>query len=243
MKKLIVIACLMLAAPVASARQKFDPSQLEFIDKNLTDRAVKFMETNAKEKKQFFAFLPYASTHFPTMVHPDFQGRSGNGPWADMLTQIDAYTGRLLDSIDDLGIRDNTVFTADNGPEMAHGNNILSLETTSQGGPGPWRGILFTSFEGSLRVPFAIRWPNKIPAGKSSDGIVHEMVLFPTLAKIVGGKVPDDRTIDGIEMKDFFMGKEKKSGRELVIGYMGNDVYAIKPGTPDPYVPPKPTAE
>ena len=160
-----------------------------------------------------------------------------------MLTQIDAYTGRLLDSIDDLGIRDNTVFTADNGPEMAHGNNILSLETTSQGGPGPWRGILFTSFEGSLRVPFAIRWPNKIPAGKSSDGIVHEMVLFPTLAKIVGGKVPDDRTIDGIEMKDFFMGKEKQSGRELVIGYVGNDVYAIKPGTPDPYVPPKPTAE
>ncbi|MGC6464124.1 MAG: sulfatase-like hydrolase/transferase, partial [Akkermansiaceae bacterium] len=136
------------------ARQKFDPSQLEFIDKNLTDRAVKFMETNAKEKKQFFAFLPYASTHFPTMVHSDFQGRSVNGPWADMLTQIDAYTGRLLDSINDLGIRDNTVFIADNGPEMAHGNNILSLETTSQGGPGPWRGDFVRQLRGKFARSF-----------------------------------------------------------------------------------------
>ena len=54
------------------------------------------------------------------------------------------------------------------------------------------------------------------------------MDLFPTLAKIAGGKVPNDRMIDGIEMKDFFMGKEKKSGRESVIVYMGNDVYGIK---------------
>jgi arylsulfatase len=88
--------------------------------------------------------------------------------------------------------------------------------------------MLFTGFEGSLRVPFAIRWPGKIPAGKSSNEIVHEMDLFPTLARIAGGKVPDDRIIDGIEMSDFFLGKDDKSGRESVIIYMGNEVYGIK---------------
>jgi len=196
----------------------------------LTDKAIDFMKRQAKAKKPFFVFLPYTATHFPTRVHPDFEGKSGNGPWADMLMQIDAYTGELLDSIDDLGIRENTIviFTADNGPEMVHGNNMISLETTRQGSPGPWRGMLFTGWEGSLRVPFAIRWPGKIPAGTESNEIVHEMDLFPTLAKIAGGKVPTDREFDGIEMLDFFTGKTKKSGRESVIVYMGNDIFGVK---------------
>jgi arylsulfatase len=212
---------------------KIRPYRLDYrplIDKDLTDKAIDFIKRSTKKSKPFFAFLPYTATHFPTMVHPDFVGKSGNGPWADMLTQIDAFTGRLMDTIDELGISENTIFifTADNGPEMVHGNDMVSLETTSQGSAGPWRGTLFTGFEGSLRVPFAIRWPGRIPAGTSSDEIVHEMDLFPTLAKIAGGKVPDDRIIDGIEMSDFFLGKQKKSGRDTIIVYMGNDVYGVK---------------
>jgi arylsulfatase len=212
---------------------KIRPYRLDYrpiIDKDLTDKAIDFMKRRAKKGDPFFAFIPYTATHFPTLVHPDFDGKSGNGPWADMLMQIDAYTGRLLDTIEELGISENTIviFTADNGPEMVHGNNMVTLETTSQGSAGPWRGTLFTGFEGSLRVPFAIRWPGKIAAGTSSDEIVHEMDLFPTLAKIAGGKVPDDRIIDGIEMSDFFLGRQKESGRETVIVYMGNEVYGLK---------------
>jgi arylsulfatase len=213
--------------------KKVRPYRLDYrpiIDKDLTDKAVDFMKRKVKNGKPFFVFLPYTATHFPTLTHPDFVGKSSNGPWADLLMQIDAYIGRLLDTIDKLGISENTIviFTADNGPEMAHGNNMVTLETTSQGSAGPWRGTLFTGFEGSLRVPFAIRWPGKIPAGTSSDEIVHEMDLFPTLAKIAGGKVPDDRIIDGIDVTNFFLGKHKKSGRESVIVYMGNDVYGVK---------------
>jgi arylsulfatase len=213
--------------------KKVRPYRLDYrplIDNDLTDKAVDFMKRKSKSGKPFFVFLPYTATHFPTLTHPDFAGKSGNGPWADLLMQIDAYIGRLLDTIDELGISENTIviFTADNGPEMVHGNNMATLDTTSQGSAGPWRGTLFTGFEGSLRVPFAIRWPGKIPAGTSSDEIVHEMDLFPTLAKIAGGKVPDDRIIDGIEVSNFFLGKNKKSGRESVIVYMGNDVYGVK---------------
>jgi arylsulfatase len=214
---------------------KIRPYRLDYrplIDKDLTDKAIDFMKRSAKKGDPFFAYIPYTATHFPTLVHPDFIGKSGNGPWADLLLQIDGYLGMLLDTVDDLGIRENTIFifTADNGPEMAHGNDMLTLETTSQGSAGPWRGTLFTGFEGSLRVPFAIRWPGKIPAGMSSNEIVHEMDLFPTLAKIAGGKVPGDRIIDGMEMSDFFLGKQKRSGRDTVIVYMGNDVYGIKWG-------------
>jgi arylsulfatase len=214
--------------------KKVRPYRLDYrplIDGDLTDKAIKFMERQAKAKKPFFIYLPYTATHYPTRPHPDFVGKTGNGAWADLLIQIDTYNGRLLDKIDELGIRENTIFifTADNGPEAsAHGNNSLTVESSIQGSAGPWRGTLFTGFEGSLRVPFAIRWPGKIPSSTSSNQIVHEMDLFPTLARIAGGKVPDDRIIDGIDMSDFFLGKQEKSGREGVIVYMGNDIFGVK---------------
>jgi len=96
------------------------------------------------------------------------------------------------------------------------------------GSAGPWRSTLFTGYEGALRVPFAIRWPDRIEAGRVSDEIVHAMDLFPTLAKIAGGTVPDDRVIDGMDMTDFLFGSRQSSGREGFIVYMGNEVFGVK---------------
>jgi arylsulfatase A-like enzyme len=189
------------------------------------------MEKQVKADEPFFVYLPYTATHFPTLPHPDFVGKSGNGPWADLLMQIDSYTGELLNKIDKLGVADNTIFifTADNGPEaFEFGSTNLTVETATHGSPGPWRGTLFTGFEGALRVPFVIRWPDKIAAGKSSDEIVHAMDLFPTIAKLAGGKVPKDRVIDGMDMSKFMLGKQKKSGREGFVVYMGKDIFAVK---------------
>ena len=214
--------------------RKVRPYRLDYrplIDRDLTDKALDFMDRQAKAKKPFFVYLPYTATHFPTMPHPDYDGKTGNGAWADLLLQIDDYTGELLDKIDELGVADNTIFifTADNGPEaMGFGNTSMTVETAIHGSAGPWRGTLFTGFEGALRVPFAIRWPGKIKAGVTSDEIVHAMDLFPTLAKIAGGGIPNDRVIDGIDMSDFFMGKTEKSGREGFIVYMGKDVFGVK---------------
>jgi arylsulfatase len=201
------------------------------IDRDLTDRAISFMKKNAATEPPFFIYLPYTATHFPTMPHPDFKGKSGKGPWGDLLMQIDSYLGELLDTIDELGITDNTivVFTADNGPEsLSSGETSLTVETAVHGSAGPWRSSLFTGYEGALRVPFAIRWPARIEAGRVSDEIVHEMDLFPTFARIAGGKVPKDRVIDGIDVSDFFLGKTEKSGREGFIVYMGNDIFGTK---------------
>jgi len=202
-----------------------------FIDRDLTDRAISFMKRQAEDEKPFFVYLPYTATHFPALPHPDFVGKSGKGQWGDMLMQIDSYTGELLDTIDELGIAENTIFifTADNGPEaLDHGETSMTVETALHGSPGPWRATLFTGYEGALRVPFVIRWPAKIEAGRVSDEIVHEMDLFPTLAKIAGGEVPEDRAIDGIDMSDFLLGKTEESGREGFIVYMGNDIFGVK---------------
>jgi arylsulfatase len=214
--------------------KKVRPYRLDYrplIDRDLTDRAISFMTKQAGDKKPFFIYLPYTATHFPTLPHPDFVGKSGNGSWADLLMQIDSYTGELLDKIDELGIEKNTIFifTADNGPEaLEFDATSITVETPVNGSAGPWRGTLFTGFEGALRVPFAIRWPGKITAGASSDEIVHAMDLFPTLARIAGGQVPNDRIIDGIDVSDFLQGKTQKSGRDGFIVYMGNDIFGVK---------------
>ena len=198
-----------LDAKKGEAPRKAQPYNLDYrplIDRDLTDRAIAFMKRQAESEKPFFIYLPYTATHFPTMPHPEFAGKSGKGVWGDMLMQIDSYIGELLDTMDDLGIARNTIFifTADNGPEaLEAGGTSLTVETAVHGSAGPWRGTLFTGFEGALRVPFAIRWPGRISPGTTSDEIVHAMDLFPTFAKLARGKVPDDRPIDGIDVSDF----------------------------------------
>jgi len=209
----------------------YDLDYRPLIDRDLTDRAVGFMKRQVESAKPFFLYLPYTATHFPTLPHPDFKGKSGNGVWGDMLMQIDSYVGELLDTIDDLDIAENTIviFTADNGPEaLEAGGTSLTVETAVHGSAGPWRGTLFTGFEGALRVPFAIRWPGRIAAGSVSDEIVHAMDLFPTIAEIGGGTVPDDRPIDGIDVSDYLLGKTAESGRDGFVVYMGNDVFGVK---------------
>ena len=214
---------------VMEARRGQMPKQLEVynsarrltIDGEITERAGAFIKRLAKKKKPFFAFIPYTQTHLPVEPHPDYKGKTGNGNWADVLTQTDDYVGKLLAAVDKAGIRDNTifVFTADNGPEGA---------IPHQGFSGPWRGSYFTGLEGSLRVPFLIRWPGKVPAKSVSNDIVHEMDIYPTLANIAGGKVPTDRIIDGVDQKDFLLGKAEKSPRESVVVYVGNQLYGVK---------------
>jgi arylsulfatase len=217
-----------------SEPRKVRPYNLEYrplIDRDLTDRAIGFMERQAEAGKPFFVYLPYTATHFPTMPHPDFAGKTGKGPWGDLLMQIDSYVGELLDTVDELGLAEDTIFifTADNGPEaLGPGQTSLTVETGMHGSAGPWRSTLFTGYEGALRVPFAIRWPEKIKAGGVSDEIVHAMDLFPTLARIAGGEVPDDRVIDGIDMSGFLLGERDESGREGFVVYMGNDIFGVK---------------
>ncbi|MGI9287722.1 MAG: sulfatase/phosphatase domain-containing protein, partial [Pseudomonadales bacterium] len=93
---------------------------------------------------------------------------------------------------------------------------------------GPWRGTMFSPYEGSLRVPFLIRYPGKIPAQKVSNDIVHLIDVFPTLAKFVGGDIPQDRILDGVDQSDFLMAKSSRSARESVIIYIGNELFGVK---------------
>ena len=191
------------------------------IDREITDYAIDFMQRQAKAGKPFFAYLPYTQTHEPVDAHPDFKGSTGNGSFADVLAQTDFYVGELLDTVNELGFKDNTIFifTADNGREGIK---------RSFGFTGPWRGTMFSPYEGSLRVPFLIRYPGKIPARHVSNEIVHLIDIFPTLANLAGGEIPKDRVLDGVDQTEFLTGKSSKSARESVIIYIGNELFGVK---------------
>ncbi len=199
----------------------YDLSERRVIDREITDKAIGFMQRQVKAGKPFFAYIPYTMVHMPVLSAPEFDGKTGNGFWADALSQIDSYVGALLDQVDKLGIKNNTIFifTSDNGPEM--------FEEWS-GWAGPWRGTYFTGLEGSLRVPFIVRWPGKVPAGRVSNEIVHEMDIFPTVARLVGAKLPTDRVIDGVDQLDFLTGKQDKSNRDGFVIYVGNEIFGVK---------------
>jgi arylsulfatase len=199
----------------------YDSAMRPEIDREFTDQAKAFIRRQAKAKKPFFAFLPYTHTHMPVVPSKEFKGRSGNGNWCDVLMQIDAYTGELLDTLEELGIAEDTIFifTSDNGPEMLPGH---------QGWSGPWRGSYFTGLEGSLRVPFIMRWPGKVKAGRVSNEIVHEMDLYATFAKLCGGSIPSDRHIDSIDQSAFLLGDQEKSKRDGLIVYVGNELFGVK---------------
>jgi arylsulfatase A-like enzyme len=191
------------------------------IDAELTRRAIDFMERSTKQEQPFFAFIPFTQPHLPTLPHPDFDGKTGNGHYADVLAEMDFRAGQVLDAIDAIGIRDETlvIWMSDNGPEYFY---------PWHGTAGPWRGNYFTAWEGSLRAPFLIRWPGKIPEGGVSDEIVHVVDLLPTLAKVAGFEAPTDRIIDGVDQYDFFLGRQEKSNREGFIVYNNDDVYGYK---------------
>jgi arylsulfatase len=135
----------------------YDLEQRRLIDAELTRRAIDFMQRSVKAGKPFYAYVPFTLVHFPVLPNPKFAGKTGHGDFADSLAEMDSHVGELVDAVDALGVRDDTifVFASDNGPDPTF---------PSQGSSGPWRGYYFTHMEGSLRAPFIIRWPGRIPA-------------------------------------------------------------------------------
>jgi arylsulfatase A-like enzyme len=214
---------------IYEARKGETPKKIAILDlerrrtmeAEITTRAVDFIKRNASADKPFYAYVSFSLVHVPTLPHPEFAGKTGNGDWADCLAEMDYRTGQILDAIKEAGIEDNTlvVFTSDNGPEATH---------PWEGTCGPWRGTYFTAMEGSLRAPFIIRWPGKVPAGRVNNEIVHIVDLYTTLARVAGATVPTDRPIDGADQLDFFLGKQENSNREGFPAYVADRLTAVK---------------
>ena len=199
----------------------YDSDARREIDSKLVSRTIEFVQRSVKASKPFFAYVPITQPHLPTEAGKEFAAKSGHGRFADVLAEMDANVGRILDAISDLKIIESTIviFTSDNGPEDT---------MPWRGWAGPWSGTYVTAMEGSLRVPFLIRWPGKIPAGRVSNEMLHITDLFTTLATLCGCDIPTDRAVDGLDQSEFLLGKHERSAREFIAVFQGRELYAVK---------------
>jgi arylsulfatase len=202
-------------------------------DRKITDWAIAFMRRAHGEGKPFYAYLPYTQVHIPPIPDPEYAGKTRRGNIADLLVQMDDFTGRILDALATLGVAEDTivVWASDNGsdPNFRYpAGDPDPFGGQWKGFSGPWRGGYFTSLEGSNRAPCIVRWPSKVPAGKVSNELVHLVDLFTTLVLAGGGSVPGDRQIDGMDMRGFLLGEAEQSGRDSVLCLQGNRLQAVK---------------
>ena len=189
-----------------------------------TDQAVAFLKTN--KDRPFFLYLPYIATHFYIQAPPEdvaeFKGKFAekdpakpvNATYAAMVTRLDKEVGRVLKTLDNLGLADNTivVFSSDHGATFEAGNGGASAYHDSN---RPFRGQKRTLWEGGIRVPGLVRWPGKVPAGKESHEVFHNTDLFPTLLGAAGIKPDAELKLDGRDMLSVWEGKEKAPERTL----------------------------
>jgi arylsulfatase A len=160
------------------------------ITKRYADEGIKFIKQSVIERKPFFLYLANSMPHTPLFASPQFKGKSERGLYGDVVEEIDYNTGRILDLLKELKVDKNTIviFSSDNGPWLAKGVNGGSALPLFEG--------KFTSFEGGLRVPFIIKWPNEINAGAVCKDLAATIDILPTLAGITGAKFPE-MNLDG----------------------------------------------
>ena len=168
-----------------------------------TEAALKFIEKH--REGPFFIYLPHAMPHVPIFVSDKHAGKSARGLYGDVVMEIDWSVGQILGKLKTLGIDDNTlvVYTSDNGPWLGYG--------IDGGSAGPLREGKGSLWEGGVRVPGIFRWPGKIPPGRRTDAIAGNLDLLPTFARLAGGKVPQDRVIDGRDLWPLLSGETTQS--------------------------------
>ena len=200
----------------------YDLERRREIDEMLVEKSKDWLSRQADGGRPFFLYHPLVHLHFPTLPHRDFDGKTKQGHFADSMAEMDFRVGQLIDHVDSLGIRDNTVFifASDNGPEFRE---------PYRGTAGPWSGTYHTAMEGSLRVPCIVRWPGQVPEAVTSNEMVHITDLFTTILSITSSPIPTDRPIDGIDQTKFFQAPVScASERTGFLFYLKDELRAIK---------------
>jgi arylsulfatase len=207
-----------------SAKVKpFDLNSRAVLDREIVEKTSTYIRSQAKSGRRFFVYTALTQLHPPFLPHPDFKGKSKAGPYADIQMEVDYNVGQILDSIKQAGVEKNTIV-------ILTGDNAAGEDTDEGGSNGPWRGGLSTAYEGGIRTVGMIRWPGTIAAGKVTDEMFCALDWYSTLAHLIGEdrRIPKDRPYDSINQTDFLLGRQKKSNREYVVTYVGDQVFAVK---------------
>ena len=196
----------------------------------MTEHAVAFIEEQGG--RPFFLTLAFTSPHLPHCTAPEFRGTSGMGNYGDFLVETDHRVGQVLAALDAAGLAEDTlvVLTSDNGPENNYHDWSRIYGHASNGG---FRGGKRDVYEGGHRVPFLLRWPARVPAGRVVDEPVGQVDLLATVAELVGADVPDGHAEDGTSFLSLLdgSGDEGERANRPPLIHHGRGRFAIRSGS------------
>ncbi len=214
--------------------------RMETIDDDIQAHSQDFIERQVKANKPFFVWTCFTHMHLRTHTKPSSVGQAGpdQGFYHDTMIDHDKNVGAILDTLDKLGVADNTIviYGTDNGPHM---------NTWPDGAMTPFRNEKNTGWEGAFRVPAMIRWPGHIKPGQVSTEIFSGLDWFPTLVaaagdpditdKLLKGYSAAGRTfknhLDGYNQLPYLTGQEQR-GRRNMVWYFSDefDLLAVRYG-------------
>ena len=155
--------------------------------------------------------------HIPLYVEPKFRGRSNAGVYGDTIECIDYHLGRLMDTLDELRLTDDTlvIVTSDNGPWF-------------EGSTGGLHGRKFDTYEGGMRMPCVAQYPRLILPGSVCTSPASQMDFLPTFLTLAGLDQPSNRVIDGLDILPLIKGKSMP--KRPLYYLRGTDLNALRLG-------------
>jgi arylsulfatase len=193
-----------------------------FSQDKFTEEAINFLRE--PREKPFFLYLPviipHVSIQVPESSLAQYAGKIPDAPYegdghyfphatphaayAAMISHLDAAVGKIVDTVDQLGLADNTIiiFTSDNGPTF---KRVGGADSTFFNSAGPLRDRKGSAYEGGIRVPFIARWPGKIAAGTETDLVAAHWDVLPTVCDLVQSDKP--QKLDGVSFAPTLLGK------------------------------------
>jgi arylsulfatase A len=185
--------------------------ELKDVLPRLTTEAVAVIADHARNHSTQPLFLYFAATapHTPWLPAPEFQGKSGAGPYGDYTMMVDAMIGRVLAALDAAKMRENTLvfFSSDNGPVWYPAD----IQRTGHDSKAGLRGMKASSWEGGHRMPFIARWPGKAKAGAVTAQTICFTDLLATFAALVDKPLPPDAGPDSFNFLPVLLGKQKEN--------------------------------
>lgn len=199
----------------------------EDIADKITDKAISFIQSH--QDQPFFLYFGTNDIHVPRMPHDRFKGLSGMGLRGDAILSFDESVGRLLETLETLGIADNTIviLTSDNGGVVDDGYQDQSVKLLGTHQPnGIYRGGKYSAFQAGTRVPMMIRWTNGKVKSTTNDQPFSHIDLLASLAHIIQADIPNPEDIDSQNYAKHLLGKRRK-GRKYVISNNANYTLSI----------------
>ena len=202
------------------------------LTRRYTDEALEFIRRH--KDGPFFLYIAHTMAHVVLGVTEPFRGRSERGLYGDVIEELDASTGEILDLLTELGLDQNTivVYTSDNGPWSNHSHPRYTAAIAEHAGSaGPLRGAKGTTWEGGIRVPTVMWGPGFIPTGTETGEVATTMDLLPTFIGMAGAQLPADRTLDGRDIGPLMRGEPgAASPHEAFYYYRETHLDAVRSG-------------